>query len=278
MTGSAENNNAQEVSGKFAMIPNEILGMLNKNILTPAGTVEKIDGDDLAWWGFFFTFRYQNKPCYQTRKTISDRFDCSEKTVTRRTARLESLGLLTIETRKGTSNIFTASSVEEFLAMKTKKKVTPKGESNGEKIERQPASVTPATAAPVAGVGQPVSDIYSDQHDDVSGDHAVNHDDITIFDEKGVVTEAFINALSGDAAPNRNTDGTLQSFRYIYWVARYSQDERDGMPVRTREEYMAEARPEYVPTHLLPSDSPPSEPTLDFGEEEYEEEEFDAPC
>jgi hypothetical protein len=69
------------------MIPNEILGMLNKNVRTPAGTVEKIDGDDLAWWGFFFTFRYQKMQCYQNRNTISDRFDCDVKTVTRRTAR-----------------------------------------------------------------------------------------------------------------------------------------------------------------------------------------------
>lgn len=77
---------------------------------------------------------------------------------------------------------------------------------------------------------------------------------ITIFDEDGVVTEEFINALSGDAAPNRNADGSLQSIKYVYWVARHSQDERDGIPVRTREEYMAEAKPEYFPFHLLPDD------------------------
>lgn len=86
---------------------------------------------------------------------------------------------------------------------------------------------------------------------------------IVIFDEDGVVTEEFINALSGDAAPNRNSDDTLQSFQYVYWVARYSQDERDGIPVRTREEYMAEARPEHFPFHLLPD----REPEQDFSNE-----------
>lgn len=121
-------NDESQVSGKFAMIPNEILGMLGKNVRTPAGTVEKIDGDDLAWWGFFFTFRYQGMKCYQNRNTISDRFDCDVKTVTRRTARLERLGLLTIEQRKGRSSIYTAASVEAFLAMKTREKVTPKSE------------------------------------------------------------------------------------------------------------------------------------------------------
>lgn len=125
-------NDESQVSGKFAMIPNEILGMLGKNVRTPAGTVERIDGDDLAWWGFFFTFRYQKKPCYQNRNTISDRFDCDVKTVTRRTARLERLGLLTIEQRKGISSIYTAVTVEEFLAMKTREKVTPKTEEKKE--------------------------------------------------------------------------------------------------------------------------------------------------
>lgn len=88
-------------------------------------------------------------------------------------------------------------------------------------------------------------------------------DAIKIFDENYVVTEEFINSLSGDATPNRNTDGTLQSFRYVYWVARYSQDERDGIPVRTRQEYMAEAKPEYIPAHLMPK----SEPVQDFSNE-----------
>ncbi|KOC88032.1 hypothetical protein NG42_06040 [Winslowiella iniecta] len=123
---NTETNDESEVSGKFAIIPNEILGILGKNVRTPAGTVEKIDGDDLVWWGFFFTFRYQGMKCYQNRNTISDRFDCDVKTVTRRTARLERLGLLTIEQRKGTSSVYTAASVEGFLAMKTREKVTPK--------------------------------------------------------------------------------------------------------------------------------------------------------
>ena len=159
MTETLETNTEQTVSGKFAMLPNEILGILGKNILTPPGRVEKIDGDDLVWWMFFFTFLYQKKPCYQTRKTISDRFECSEKTVTRRTARLESLGLLDIQKRKGTSSIFTAASVEEFLAKKTNKKVTPKEESNGED-EQQPVTDAPETSAAAAGKpdGVPVVD------------------------------------------------------------------------------------------------------------------------
>ncbi|WP_211669928.1 hypothetical protein, partial [Klebsiella pneumoniae] len=50
--------------------------------------------------------------------------------------------------------------------------------------------------------------------------------EVQIFAVHGVITEAFINSLTGDVAPNRNADGTLQSFRYVYWVARHTQDER----------------------------------------------------
>ena len=194
MTETLETNTEQTVSGKFAMLPNEILGILGKNILTPSGRVEKIDGDDLVWWMFFFTFLYQKKPCYQTRKTISDRFECSEKTVTRRTARLESLGLLDIQKRKGTSSIFTAASVEEFLAKKTNKKVTPKEESNGED-EQQPVTDAPETSAAAAGkpdgvpvVGAPVDDALPiDDNVPLSGPDGEN---IVEFSRSGMILPA----------------------------------------------------------------------------------------
>lgn len=106
-----------------------------------------------------------------------------------------------------------------------------------------------------------VSQSAGDSCDDVPANDAVNQ--ITIFDEYGVVTEEFINSLTGNAVPNRNADGTLQSIKYVYWVARHSQDERDGIPVRTREEYMAEARPEHIPANLLSK----SEPVYDLSNE-----------
>ena len=206
-------NNESEVSGKFAMIPNEILGMLGKNVRTPPGTVEKIDGDDLAWWGFFFTFRYQKKPCYQNRNTISDRFDCDVKTVTRRTARLKRLGLLTIEQRKGTSSVYTAASVEEFLAMRTREKVTPKTEEkqgNGKSKPQAEQAATAATPSTDAPAGTPAdqspdlapesSEVVAEQHysvacnddrssdDHTAGNHAMSQeaqdDDPTFTPEK----------------------------------------------------------------------------------------------
>ena len=193
MSEKAEHNNEQELTGKFAMLPNEVLGMWGKNILTPSGTVEKIDGDDLVWWMFFFTFRHQDKPCYQTRKTISDRFDCSEKTVTRRTARLESLGLLDIRARKGTSSIFTAASVEEFLAKKTNKKVTPKEESNGEKTNYNDA---PEISAPVAEQTGLLSFVDASDNVDLSGS-----DDPSLSEPVGIPWIANPFTSRGDLVP-----------------------------------------------------------------------------
>lgn len=285
MSNRAEDtNNQSQVSGKFAMIPDEIIGMLNKNVRTVTGTVEKIDGDDLIWWGFFFTFRYQGMKCYQTRQTISDRFDCSEKTVTRRTARLECLGLLTIEQRKGTSNIYTAASVEEFLAMKTREKVTPKTEEKKEngKSEmqapidastNQPAGqnpgVAPETVPVVAGQRDSVASNSTNGGDVGTDDyHEMKQEQPKIFDDHGVITEAFIDSLTGDNAPHRNDDGTLKSFRYVYWAARYTQDVRDGTNVRTVDEYMTEAKPWHVPPHLLSTTIPTPETELEYEEDQ----------
>jgi hypothetical protein len=88
---------------------------------------------------------------------------------------------------------------------------------------------------------------------------------IVIFDENGVVREEFINALSGDGAPNRNNDGTLQSFRYTYRLARAYQAHRDG---KSDEEIQSSldvwfnaAHSWHIPVHLLPPEAP-----LDNGE------------
>ncbi|WP_286933764.1 hypothetical protein [Leclercia sp. UBA5958] len=145
-------------------------------------------------------------------------------------------------------------------AKKTKKAAQPKIEESENGVqqddEQQPSGVASESAPNDYEQRSGISESAGDSCDDVSANDAVNQDEIAIFDENNVVTEAFINSLTGDAAPNRNADGSLQSIKYVYWVARYSQDERDGIPVRTREEYMAEAKPEYFPFHLLLDDVP----------------------
>lgn len=75
-----------------------------------------------------------------------------------------------------------------------------------------------------------------------------NPANIEFFDSNDVVTEAFIKLTDA----NRYDDGTLKNFRYVYWLARQAQDEQNGVPVRTKEQYMGEAQSWHVPPHVLP--------------------------
>ena len=128
----------------------------------------------------------------------------------------------------------------------------------------QPADTSSGQSADVAPKSSPfvAGQRYRVESDDdrTDGNNSGNLE-VQIFDEHGVITEAFINSLTGDVAPNRNADGTLQSFRYVYWVARYTQDALDGISTRTKDEYMAEARPWHIPPHLL--STPTTEPEYD---------------
>lgn len=128
----------------------------------------------------------------------------------------------------------------------------------------QPADTSSGQSADVAPKSSPfvAGQRYSVESDDdrTDGNNSGNLE-VQIFDEHGVITEAFINSLTGDVAPNRNADGTLQSFRYVYWMARYTQDALDGISTRTKDEYMAEARPWHIPPHLL--STPTTEPEYD---------------
>jgi len=155
-------------------------------------------------------------------------------------------------------------------------------EESNDEDEQQSATDAPETFAPAAGVGQLVSDIYSDRHDDVSGDHAVNKDEIAIFDENGVVTEEFINGADNPRI-GRNDDETVKNYQYTYARAKTEQAYRDRIlsPEAISNSWSSwfnAARPEHIPAHLLPTNSLPSEPPLVSDEEEFEEEGFDAPC
>ncbi|HBZ1241021.1 TPA: hypothetical protein MJE48_14010 [Klebsiella pneumoniae] len=128
----------------------------------------------------------------------------------------------------------------------------------------QPADTSSGQSADVAPKSSPfvAGQRYSVESDDdrTEGNNSGNLE-VQIFDVHGVITEAFINSLTGDVAPNRNADGTLQSFRYVYWVARHTQDALDGISTCTKDEYMAEARPWHIPPHLL--STPTTEPEYD---------------
>lgn len=138
------------------------------------------------------------------------------------------------------------------------------GESNYE-YEQQPATDDPEIAPSAAGVGQPISVIHSGQHDDVSADDALNADEDAIFDEEGIVTEAFINGADYPRI-GRNDDGTVQNYQYAYARAKTAQAFRDGKASpqvisNSWSTWFNAAQSWHVPVHLLPTNpTPPSDP------------------
>lgn len=138
---------------------------------------------------------------------------------------------------------------------------TPQAEQADTSTDQNP-DLAPKSFPFVAGQRDSVESDNDNDNDNGSDDRAAGNHAVKqpkIFDDRGVITEEFINSLTGAVAPNRNDDGTVQSFRYVYWVARHTQDERDGITVRTREEYMAEAQPWHIPPHLLSTPIPTPE-------------------
>ena len=173
----------------------------------------------------------------------------------------------------------------EGMLIRALEKKKPRGKPKSKKvaqpeIEESENGAQSVTVAPVPATNDPeqqpgVSQPAGDSCDDVSANDAVNHDDITIFDENGVVTEEFINALSGDAAPNRNDDGTLKKYGFAYAMARAYQAHREGKSDEEiqgcMQNWMKEARPEHIPAHLLPKEhraEPKPEPMCDLSEED----------
>lgn len=130
-------------------------------------------------------------------------------------------------------------------------------EESNDEDDLQPATDGTETASTAAGEPDGVSIIHSDQHDDIpSDDDAVNQDEIAIFDENNVVTEAFINGADNPRI-GRNDDGTVQNYRYTYARAKTAQAFQDGKasPQAISDSWSIwfnAARPEYIPVHLLP--------------------------
>ncbi|EKN3827535.1 TPA: hypothetical protein ACHW2M_002801 [Yersinia enterocolitica] len=118
--------------------------------------------------------------------------------------------------------------------------------------ERKP--VSPMVGCDDVDISRADVQVSSGSNDDQPFPPKNHPAEVTIFDQDGVITEAYINnsyTRSDIQPPDRNEDGTLSSFCYIYWIAKSEQDCRDGSPIKTPEEYMAEAKPEYIPPHLL---------------------------
>ncbi|MCT4709972.1 hypothetical protein MUA04_07205 [Enterobacteriaceae bacterium H11S18] len=79
---------------------------------------------------------------------------------------------------------------------------------------------------------------------------------ITIFDEKGVVTESFINSAAHPRI-DRNDDGSVRNYSYAYARAKTAQAYRDGTASpqdisNSWSIWFDAALPRHIPAHLLP--------------------------
>lgn len=150
---------------------------------------------------------------------------------------------------------------------KKKPRGKPKQKSEGKhddgKSEMQTATAdqSPDLASEPATPAVVESDLERSADDRAAGNHAVKQP--KIFDDRGVITEAFINSLKGDGAPRRNDDGTLKSYAYTYRLARAYEAHRCGKPdaeiMDCLDTWMKLAQPWHIPPHLLSKNTPEPE-------------------
>lgn len=160
----------------------------------------------------------------------------------------------------GKSEMQAEPQVEQAATTATSSTDAPAGTPADQSPDLASESATPA-------VGQRDS-VAFDGDAGTAGNNAVKLPEI--FDDRGVITEAFINnlnSLTGYDEPRRNDDGTLQSFRYVYGIAQQTQDKRDGVTVRPLDGYMAEAQPWHIPPHLLSTPTPIPTPETEYEED-----------
>lgn len=288
---------------KYDVVPTSVRRMTKLH--APDGDIKFTSLMKLIY-AFIWTFQENDKrgnkdPIHTNTDVIAWEMGVSEKAVIAALQALDAAKVVIKHTIKVRGNVKSSNYVAvpptsvvalgETPPKPGKRKVIKKDKKTDEKAAeaatqaepqaKQAASTaTPSTDAPAGTPADQSPDLASEsatpavgQRDSVvfdgdagtDGNNAVKQP--KIFDDRGVITEAFINnlnSLTGYDEPRRNDDGTLQSFRYVYGIAQQTQDKRDGVTVRPLDGYMAEAQPWHIPPHLLSTPIP-------IPETEYEE-------
>ncbi|WP_313375075.1 hypothetical protein [Pantoea sp. CTOTU50773] len=180
----------------------------------------------------------ETKTYYESVPTIGKRIGRSDNPTRALLKKMEEAGMIRRETQTGSTSKISPTLDASLMVFIDDEAV------------KTPAQTSAEVVSPDVVPNKPVTETESDTPEN-------NPANIEFFDSNGVVTEAFIKLTDA----NRYGDGTLKNFRYVYWLARQAQDERDGVPVRTKEQYMGEAQSWHVPPHLLPKGT--SEPVHD---------------
>lgn len=177
------------------------------------------------------SYAKETKTYYESVPTIGKRIGRSEEPTRKLLKKMEDAGMIKREPQKGTTGKISPTldaSLMVFIDDETVK--TP------EKTSIEDVSPDVNTDKPVPSTESAAVEI----------DPA----EVEIFDQNGVITEAFIRRSGADL----NEDGTLKSGWYVYACARAEQARREGLSDSqiddALESYRAAAKPEYIPQHL----------------------------
>lgn len=177
------------------------------------------------------SYAKETKTYYESVPTIGKRIGRSEEPTRKLLKKMEDAGMIKREPQKGTTGKISPTldaSLMVFIDDETVK--TP------EKTSIEDVSPDVNTDLPVLSKDSDTVEIAPAE--------------VEIFDQNGVITEAFIRLTNAD----RHNDGTLKSGWYVYAIARAEQARREGLPdediADAWESYRAAAKPEYIPLHL----------------------------
>ncbi|SPW26801.1 hypothetical protein [Edwardsiella tarda] len=243
-------------NGEFVQLHYRIADLVEYNGL-------KINGNMKILLSFIYSYGAKNKTYYESVGTIGIRCGCGPQAVRSFRDKLRDAGMITFEEREGSSHKYASLPLDETLMVfiddeRTRKK---------KRLEQHKAVASEESheQVSVATAQYDLQRQISDCGNIVSGNALMVSEQIQIFDDSGRVTEEFITSLDNNTEiepPKRNEQGKILSFRYVYWLARAAQDLQNGLSVRTPDEYMKEAMPEHIPSHLLAPLKPQSGPEL----------------
>lgn len=250
----------------------------------------KITGNMKILLSLIYSYEKKSRTYYESITTLGKRVGLEPQAARSLVSKLCDAGMISYEERKGSSHIFHSKPLNQELmtligdekpkkSSKATNKKSEEKQENGNGHEQaetpqaeqaaatatpsadEPADHNPGMAAePAQSVAKLRSGVESDpEHGSGAGTDdtdAVKPQEPEIFDDYGVVTEAFINSLTGDGAPRRNDDGTLKSYAYTYRLARAYDAHRCGKPdaeiMDCLDTWMKQAQPWHIPQHLLP--------------------------
>lgn len=210
--------------GEFIKIEYNLLDLVEYNGV-------KVDAAMKVILSMAVSYAKKGKTYYESIPTIGKRIGRTDNPTSALLKKMKEAGMIEIDTQTGSTSKISPTldaSLMVFIDDETVK---------------TPAKTSSEDVSPDVNTDKPVPSTES---------AAVEIDpaEVEIFDQNGVITEAFIRRSGADL----NEDGTLKSGWYVYAYARAEQARREGLSDSqiddALESYRAAAKPEYIPQHL----------------------------